>query len=265
MNKRNQLLHSTINHILEALQSDPSQVPSELGLSKEIEVSRTVIRKAFDLLQKKGVIEKVGRIRTVKRGVQQDDFFILQGDFDEPLDVFQHYFMSQIKRGEIRPGTRFSVLDLSTNSKCNRTVVREFLYSFSKFGLVEKLPRKMWGMVSIDQTYIKELTDIRIDLEVEAVRKLWQHPKTSPIWSKLDSIYQKFLEYQNGIGFPLPAIWKLDEMLFQLLIECNSNRFVSQFHANIYFVYNLLYQWCLEDEDDQLNSRLVQITSFLEK
>ena len=265
MDKRQRLRLLTVNQILEILSRKPNAIPSELKLSTDLKVSRTVVRNAFEYLQDKGIVEKLGRNRLQKRPIQQDDYIILDQDDQSSEEFVQSFFLSQLKKGEIRPGTRFSVLELAKVSGCDRTAVREFLNRFSRFGLVEKLPRRMWGLVSIDKSYINELIKARKDLELEALEYLLLLPSTAPIWLDIKNIRRKITDFHNHIYARPESIQELDSEFFKVFIGSFSNRFKNQYYDTIYFICKLLYEWCLDDEEDQAMARLVQLTEFIDK
>ena len=260
MNKNKNLVHETFNQILTILSHDSPMVPSELSLSQKLEVSRTVIRKAFDIMVKLNLIQVSGRKKALIRIIRQSDYFLLEPDQADRNQIIQQFFVNQIRNGSIRPGVSFSVLDLATESGCNRTIVREFLYKFSKFGLIEKRPRKMWGMVRIDRDYVAELTETRKRFEVGALESLWDLPGSSPAWSQIKRIALELVQLSELAESSIneSQVWKLDEVFHQSLIDCQSNRFLSQFYSTIYFVFTLHYQWCLSEGSSHVDLVLAQ-------
>lgn len=267
MAKKNRLTGQAVNRILESISSQKSEfitLPSGLSLSNEIGVSRTVIRNALDDLLEKGLIKKQGRSYVTIRSIQSNDYYDDEEQDSDGATKIQQYFLDQVNRGDLRPGTRFSVLELATASGCNRTIVREFLYSFSKFGLVEKLPRKMWGMVSVDKAYFIELIETRKILELKALDKVWQAPETDPIWQDLERCYQTALSFMEQTDLMANKVSNLEASFYRLLFSPLSNRFIQQFYEIAYYVFCFHTKWWMEEEEDQLNARLVQMTSLLE-
>ena len=260
------LVHGTYNRILEMLSHDDDELPSETDLSRELKVSRTVIRKAIEIMIEKGIVRSPGRPKKRKRAVRESDYFPLEPHRKSSETIIRQFFIDQMKNGAIRPGDRFSVLELATESGCNRSIVREFLYEFGKYGLIEKMPRKMWRMVAIDRKYIAELTETREILELKALEHLWQSPQPAPIWKRLNrirSLFDCILEKQGKTDRETD-FWPLDEELYRSIVANQNNRFVSQFYSIIYFVFTLHYQWCLSEESGHVDSVLALDREFLE-
>ncbi len=240
---KSQLVYKTFNRILDSISQEPENIVSELALSKQLGVSRTVIKKAFAMMLDKGLIQVKERKKILKRAIQEADYIALDAEQVEGDQVIREFFVNQMKNGTIRPGVRFSVLELARESGCDRTIVREFLQKFSKFGLVEKLPRKMWGMVKIDHGYINELVEARKSIEMNAIKDLWNQEDASPVWQKLTHLSLQLSEMAESIDES--QFWELDRRLYEIIVECLNNRFVVQFHSTLYYLFTLHYQWIL--------------------
>ena len=266
MERKSRLVHGAYNQILETLSRDTESFPSELSLSRKLEVSRTVVRKAIAIMVERGIVQIVGRRKKRKRTVRDSDFFSLESKCANDETVIRRFFIDQMKSGAIRPGDRFSVLELSAKSGCNRTVVREFLYKFGKFGLVEKLPRKMWGMVKIDRQYIADLTEARKMLELEAMKRLWRHPDAASVWKRFRDIYSQLRRIAENPDDTTGEndFWPLDEKLYREIAASQDNRFLSRFHSTVYFVFMLHYQWCLWEGSEFMRSILALDIELLE-
>ncbi len=265
MEKKKLLVHAVFNRLLDILTSDSGEIPSELSLSKKLAVSRTVIRKAFELMVARELIRVSGRRKKLVRSVQPSDYFDIAKDSMGNDQIIEQFFIDQMKNGALRPGVKFSVLELATDSGCNRTIVREFLLKFSRFGLIEKLPRKMWGMVKIDRDYMRELTDTRKILELGALNSIWSQPDSAPIWLRLDRLSSRFEHMIEGLECSAndASFWELDKSLHQSMIDCRSNRFISRFYANIYFMFTLHFQWCLSEGTGFTETTLAQDIELL--
>jgi GntR family transcriptional regulator, transcriptional activator for L-galactonate catabolism len=267
MNDKSRLFRQIVNQILRKISklgTDEKKLPSVLSLSNEFDVSRTIIYKAIDDLIAKRIIQKSGRSNKILREIQSNDFYDVTNKNFSNESIIQEFFLEKVRSGEIRPGSQFSVLELSNESGCNRTVVNEFLFKFSKFGMVEKLPRKMWGLVNIDEDYISELVDTRQTLELDALNKLWELPKTDPIWQKFNKIQQTAQKIQYNINIQTEQVLDLEEHFYRSFIQVNSNRFIQKFYDTVFFVFNFQYQWCLEDEQTLIDTKLIQLISLLE-
>lgn len=72
----------------------------------------------------------------------------------------------------LMPGERFSENDLATQFKVSRTPVREALYRLCQEGYIEVASKSGWTVRAFDFEYFENLYDLRVVLELAAVRRL---------------------------------------------------------------------------------------------
>lgn len=238
------------------------KVPSELSLSKQFGVSRTVIKKVISILKDDGILDsekKIIHLNTTNNHQNEVNLIAESGEL-----AFKEFFFNQVQNGFILPGSYLSVLELAELSGCNRTIVREFLYQFSRYGLIEKLPRKKWGMVEIDDRYIQDLLAARENLEKTAIKKLI---KTGEY--QLGPQYKVLFDQIIGIEmvtFSPEKFQKIEADFFNLLISTENNRFVSEFYSHLHFISCFLFQWIPVEEFDQIDFRhtfLIQLINTI--
>lgn len=266
MAKREYLLESTVNGILDILKQEgeiPRLIPSELSLSKTLSVSRTSIRKAIGVLIEKGVIEENGRFKVLLRKVLKEDYFLMESQVSSSEDAIQQFFLNQVFSGNILPGDRFSVLELSKESGCSRSTVRDFLLRFSRYGLVEQLPRKMWGMVRFDDSFMRELIATRRLFETGAVTALMTRMSEEGRQALIE-IQKQLLELEESPERDLNLFREIMERFYKILIGAWKNRFLEQFDQIIRFVFQFQEHWCQEEEEIQLETALQQSRELLE-
>jgi DNA-binding GntR family transcriptional regulator len=70
------------------------------------------------------------------------------------------------------PGDRFTETEVAARMGVSRTPVREALYRLEREGYIDVSPRNGWSVKSFDFTLFENLYDVRIVLELEAVRRL---------------------------------------------------------------------------------------------
>jgi DNA-binding GntR family transcriptional regulator len=73
---------------------------------------------------------------------------------------------------QLRPGQRFTETDLSEKYEVSRTPIRQALYRLEQEGYVNVHFRSGWEIKPLDFTFYKELFDLRMILEKEAVKRL---------------------------------------------------------------------------------------------
>ncbi len=267
MIEKHNLLNQTVNRILDQIQSvsnaDPF-LPSELSLSKGLDVSRTTIRKAINILIEKDIISVLNGKKMISRKITKSDYISVSPGPTNVDDKMHLFFMDQIKNGDIRPGTTFSVLQLANESGFNRTIVRDFLYSFSKFGLIEKLPRKNWRMVKIDRKYLEELTDVRMRLEIDAAANYIEADNDPVILLKIQTIVRSLSVIPDPGAKSGQQVIDLEKDFFEILFLSKPNRFIRDFYSRLFFTFSVLDNYCMMDTSDFAYNKYVLLTSLLE-
>jgi len=74
------------------------------------------------------------------------------------------------------PGDRFSENDVADRMETSRTPVRQALFWLEREGYVEVFFRSGWQVRPFDFDYFEQLYDLRIVLELEAVKRLCALP-----------------------------------------------------------------------------------------
>ncbi|HEU0202230.1 MAG TPA: GntR family transcriptional regulator, partial [Burkholderiaceae bacterium] len=73
---------------------------------------------------------------------------------------------------QLLPGERFTENEMAARMEVSRTPVREALYRLEREGYLEVMFRSGWRVKPLDFTQLDELYDVRIVLELAAVRRL---------------------------------------------------------------------------------------------
>lgn len=73
---------------------------------------------------------------------------------------------------QLKPGQRFTETDLSEKYQVSRTPIRQALYRLEQEGYVNVHFRSGWEIKALDFNFYKDLFDLRMILEKEAVKRL---------------------------------------------------------------------------------------------
>ena len=130
------------------------------------------------------------------------------------------------------PGDRFSEGEVAERMEVSRTPVRQALYRLEREGYLEVYFRSGWQVRPFDFHYFEELYEVRIVLELEAVRRLCDRPAgelPAPL-EELRAIWMVSAEdrLQNG-----RAVSLLDERFHCQLVEATGNREMARMHAEV--------------------------------
>lgn len=87
------------------------------------------------------------------------------------VSVYEH-IKSEIFSFALLPGDRFSENEVAARVGVSRTPVREALYRLEREGYIEVSARNGWSVKPYDFAMFENLYDVRVTLELAAVRKL---------------------------------------------------------------------------------------------
>ncbi len=131
---------------------------------------------------------------------------------------------------QLLPGDRFSENDIAVRMEASRTPVRQALYALEQEGYVEVQPRSGWQIKAVDFDYLESLYDLRIVLELEAVKRLCALPQeVRPL--PLQLLKQFWIDsprLQNGA-----EVAGHDEAFHMTLVEAAGNPEMARVHRDI--------------------------------
>jgi len=226
------------------------QLPAELALAADLEVSRTVVRAALERLQAEGLIEWNGRQKTLVRLPRATDRLAVQADQISPEEL-ERQFLDWILRFDVAPGTALNVTYLAKTFRVTAYGLQEFLASLSRLGLVRRRPRGGWELVGFTRDYAVELSDFRMILELNAVSHVISLPAGDPIWQRLAVLEADHRQLADEIATRYHDFSLLDERFHTTLGKTVQNRFASEFQKVITLVFHYHYQWDKKDERER--------------
>lgn len=130
----------------------------------------------------------------------------------------------------LKPGARFSENELAVRLQVSRTPVREALYKLQREGYINVLSRSGWRVREFDFQYYEDLYDVRIILELAAVRKICKQAETAPV---LNELKQAWLVARNKRLRAALDISRLDERFHDGLMEATGNTELRAIHAGV--------------------------------
>ncbi len=127
------------------------------------------------------------------------------------------------------PGTRFSENDVAEQAKVSRTPVREALYRLEREGFVSVHAKSGWSVRLLDFDQFEHLYDVRIILELAAVKKLCDGDSREAL-TPLRRIWavpakQRITDWVE--------VARLDEAFHMTLVEAAGNPELARIHADI--------------------------------
>lgn len=131
---------------------------------------------------------------------------------------------------QLLPGDRFSENDIARRCDASRTPVRQALYALEQEGYVDVQPRSGWQIKAIDFDHLESLYDLRIVLELEAVKRLCALP------AEICPLPLLALKLFWIDAPPLPdgaEVAAHDEVFHMTLVEATGNPEMARVHREI--------------------------------
>jgi len=243
MARPNILQKRTANRILENLAAEAwvSSLPSESQMARRMNLSRTTVRGACQLLVSNGVLTRSRGMLVPARRPRKSDYFS-EIETSGPRELIERTFVQRILLGDWQPGQLLSETDLARESGAGLASVREFLIGFSRFHLVEKRPRGGWRLLGLDVGLANEVAEMRALVETAAIERVPDNPDFA--WmEQLDALIQRHEALMEACKQNYLSFASLDRDFHLWLIAHLRNRFARDLYDVISFVFHYHYQW----------------------
>lgn len=127
------------------------------------------------------------------------------------------------------PGERFSENEVALRMEASRTPVREALSRLQREGFVEVSFRSGWQVMPFDFEKFEQLYDVRIVLEMAAVKRLCEMDSQADL-DDLKAIWLVDREDRISEG---PVVCELDEQFHKQLVAATGNGEMARIHHDI--------------------------------
>lgn len=152
---------------------------------------------------------------------------------NEPRTNLTEQIYQKIKQDiftfRLLPGDRFSENEIAERVLASRTPVREALTRLQREGFVDVSFRSGWQVKPFDFNQFEQLYDVRIVLELAAVKKLCEM-EPPPNLDDLKRIWLVKPEDRLEDG---PTVCALDERFHEQLIEATGNHEMARIHHDV--------------------------------
>jgi DNA-binding GntR family transcriptional regulator len=127
------------------------------------------------------------------------------------------------------PGDRFTETEVAARLGVSRTPVREALYRLEREGYIDVSARNGWSVKPFDFTLFEDLYDVRIVLELAAVRKLCEM-ETQPDLRELADLW--IVASTARVRDP-QSVCELDEAFHGSLLAAAGNAEMARIHREV--------------------------------
>jgi DNA-binding GntR family transcriptional regulator len=136
---------------------------------------------------------------------------------------------AEIFEFRLLPGERFTEGEIAARMNVSRTPVREALFRLQQEGYLEVLFRSGWRVLPLDFAQLDELYDVRIVLELAAVRRLCEQAER-PALDELKRIWLVPAAERETDGL---TVAQLDERFHVDLVAATGNREMARIHHDV--------------------------------
>ena len=130
------------------------------------------------------------------------------------------------------PGDRFSEGEVAARVEASRTPVRQALYRLQREGYLQVHFRSGWQVCPFDFVHFEELYELRILLELDAVRSLCLRPDGEHR-DALQTLERTWLVQPEQRLADGRAVSLLDEQFHCQLVEAGGNREIARVHLEV--------------------------------
>ncbi|ERI53478.1 GntR family transcriptional regulator [Pseudomonas sp. AOB-7] len=132
----------------------------------------------------------------------------------------------------LMPGDRFSEGEVAERVAASRTPVRQALHRLQREGFLEVHFRSGWQVRPLDFAHFDELYELRVVLELEAVRRLCLRPNDEQP-AALQALERTWLVRKEAQLQDGAAVSRLDEAFHCQLLEAAGNREMARVHREV--------------------------------
>lgn len=261
MAKGNNVYKDAYNRCLGLLEAAGS-LPSEPELGATLGVSRTTVRSVLARMAETGLIAWNKRDKKALRKPCPDDFFPV-AETDSPSEIIERSFVRRLLSAGAEAGTQINELEMARELGVGTTSVREFLFRFSRFGLIEKRRNSHWVLKGFTRDFALELTEIREMFELRSAAAFAVLPQDDPAWAELALLESEHHALARAIATRFNEFSELDERFHRLIHRASLNRFIVDFYDVIAMIFHYHYQWNKADERQRNETALQEHLDYI--
>jgi len=130
------------------------------------------------------------------------------------------------------PGDRFSEGEIAERVAASRTPVRQALHRLERDGYLEVYFRSGWQVRPLDFEHLEDLYEVRVVLELEAVKRLCERTNTKHD-DALEQLASSWMVQEKDRLTDGVLLSQLDEQFHCSLVEAAGNREMARLHREV--------------------------------
>ncbi|GAA4434115.1 GntR family transcriptional regulator [Ravibacter arvi] len=225
-----QLVIISTNRILDFLRvlpEVPCALPAASSLSESLGISRTTLQKVMQVLAAKGIARIDGPHKLVLRKPLDNDYLATVDAPPSKAEQTGQIIRQKLHSAALKPGKRFSELELAKELGASTVLVRESLLKIAQAGIIRKLPHQGWEAIRFDREQLAGIAEARAVYNSFLFQKLEQAGNSPGIraeWLQLEKrIAPKIKAGKCLVGDLLDT----DRLLYQTLLSVTENRYIE--------------------------------------
>ncbi|MGF1637296.1 MAG: FCD domain-containing protein [Cyclobacteriaceae bacterium] len=234
-----ELTKKTVNKLLDFINKSnqvPMILPSEKKMSDMLQVSRTTMLKALTDLEEKKIARQEHHAVLVLRLPIKDDYYDKQELVGTKSQIVENYILDRFTNNGLKPGDKFSELQLAKEINANTVTVREVLLKISASGLISKNPRQKWEVISITADTIKQISEYRQLLELHAIQYLVNGIDNKKIEKFCQDLLAKHESILNSKDIKREKIIELENSFHKGIIKHTNNKFIIDNYDSLFLL-----------------------------
>lgn len=149
---------------------------------------------------------------------------------DNLADRIYQRIKQEIFDWQLLPGDRFTESELAARMQASRTPVREALVRLQRDGYVEVQFRNGWTIRPFDFRSLENLYDVRVILELAALRQLCE---SADLEARLEPLRQIWMAPPDARPCEGRIVAELDERFHEHLVEATGNDEMARIHHDV--------------------------------
>ena len=144
-------------------------------------------------------------------------------------DTAYQQLKSDLFEFRLMPGQRFSENEVAARLGVSRTPVREALHRLGQEGYIQVASKSGWTVRPFDFEYFENLYDVRVVLELAALKRLCERVPMPDLQDLRDTwLVPGEARLEDGV-----AVARLDERFHSALVEAAGNQEMARMHGEV--------------------------------
>ncbi|WP_047247553.1 GntR family transcriptional regulator [Maribacter thermophilus] len=239
--KHSKLTLSIYNNLLDDIAKNenlPRGLPTEAKLASNYSVSRSTIRKVIEIACSKGIVMKDGSNKIILRLPTKSDYFSSNEIENSKSDIAERAVLKKLYNYELKPGDKFSELEIANETNTNTVSVREALNGISHTGLIKKRAGQKWEVEALTQSKLNQLIEFRSLLENYAVNCLEKQTNDNDSITKFTQILNRHKELLQKKKVNFSDLTALEKRFHYTLIKACNNSFIESSYNSLFILIN---------------------------